>query len=156
MPGQDDLTWLAVNARAFADHPEQGRWTIEDLRLREAKPWFDPAGFLLAVRDTGGELIGFDWTKIHPLAPEATGSNHPVQSGDHRIGEIYVLGVDPAAQGFHLGRTLAVAGLRYLRSRGLPAAMLYVEGSNPRAMRLYERLQFTRWQADAQYGLPTR
>src|SRR5690606_10535850 len=105
-PGADEPAWRSLNARAFADHPEQGRWTLADLRLRMAEPWFDPAGFLLAERETDGRLLGFHWTKVHAKDPSSTGGE-PAP-----IGEVYVLGVDPQAQGLGLGRALTLAGLR--------------------------------------------
>lgn len=136
-PGADDAAWLAVNAAAFADHPEQGRWTSEDLRLRRREPWFDPAGFLLAERDADGELLGFHWTKIH------AGVRGPADA----IGEVYVLGVAPAAHGTGLGTALTLAGLRHLRARGLGQVMLYVDESNATAVRLYRKLGFASWTA---------
>ena len=48
----DELDWLTTNAEAFADHPEQGRLTAEDLAERMAEPWFDPEGFFVAYRGT--------------------------------------------------------------------------------------------------------
>jgi mycothiol synthase len=137
-PGRDEAEWLRLNARAFATHPEQGAWTAHDLELREHEPWFDPAGFFLAERD--GVLTGFHWTKIPP-------PDEP----DAHLGEVYVVGVDPGQQGTGLGRALTLAGLNYLRERGLPEAMLYVDEDNVPAIRMYEGLGFTRWSTDAMY-----
>ena len=138
-PGQDEQAWLEVNGRAFAHHPEQGSWTREDLDLREAEPWFDPAGFFLAERD--GRLAGFHWTKVHPDGGE---DGTP-------IGEVYVLGIDPGQQGGGLGRALTLAGLAHLRQAGLAAVLLYVDESNTAAVRMYAGLGFTRWSTDVMY-----
>jgi mycothiol synthase len=147
-PGEDDQAWVRVNARAFAEHPDQGRWTLRDLRIRMAEPWFDPVGFLLATRPDG-QLLGFHWTKVHG---EVHTHPHPAGSQPHHhepIGEVYVLGVDPAARGSGLGAALTALGLRYLRGHGLDQAMLYVDESNTGAIRLYEDLGFARWSTDA-------
>ena len=137
-PGHDDQEWLSLNARAFAKHPEQGAWTRRDLELREQEPWFDPAGFFLAERN--GVMTGFHWTKV-PRPAEV----------DQGLGEVYVVGVDPGERGTGLGRALTLAGLGYLRDRGLAGAMLYVDEDNVPAIRMYEGLGFTRWSTDAMY-----
>jgi len=137
-PGRDEPQWLSLNGRAFAKHPEQGAWTRHDLELREQEPWFDPAGFFIAER--GGVMTGFHWTKV-PGPAEA----------DQGIGEVYVVGVDPGEGGTGLGRALTLAGLHYLRDRGLAEAMLYVDEDNVPAIRMYEGLGFARWSTDAMY-----
>ncbi len=40
----DENPWLRVNAEAFAEHPEQGRLTLADLRERTGSDWFRPEG----------------------------------------------------------------------------------------------------------------
>ena len=137
-PGRDEDEWLSLNARAFAKHPEQGAWTRHDLELREREPWFDPAGFFIAERD--GAMTGFHWTKVSGPADAPGG-----------IGEVYVVGVDPGQRGTGLGRALTLAGLGYLRDRGLAQAMLYVDEDNMPAIRMYESLGFTRYRIDAMY-----
>ncbi|GGV53542.1 mycothiol acetyltransferase [Streptomyces longisporoflavus] len=134
VPGQDDAAWLAVNADAFAHHPEQGSLTQRDLDDRKAEPWFDPAGFFLAEKD--GELVGFHWTKVH---------------ADEGLGEVYVLGVRSGAQGGGLGKALTTIGLNHLAQAGLPTAMLYVDADNKAAVSVYERLGFITHETDLMY-----
>jgi mycothiol synthase len=137
VPGRDEDEWLSLNGRAFAKHPEQGGWTRHDLELREREPWFDPAGFFIAEHD--GVMTGFHWTKAH----------------DSQLGEVYVVGVDPTEQGSGLGRALTLAGLRHLQDLGMVQAMLYVDEDNVPAIRMYERLGFTRARVDAMYRRPS-
>ncbi|MBQ1444634.1 MAG: mycothiol synthase [Renibacterium sp.] len=142
VPGQDEQAWLAVNAAAFAHHPEQGAMTLGDLQARMTEDWFDPDGFLLAV-DDADQVLGFHWTKIH------AGAN-----GHADLGEVYVVGIAPQAQGTGLGKALTLAGIDYLHRRGLAAIMLYVDADNTAAVALYRKLGFSPWDADVMYGLP--
>ena len=161
-PGQDEEAFLALNAEAFAGHPEQGRMTREDLERRMAEPWFDAAGFFVAERAGesdaesgaaaaggaavgGGErpaggapeggpggaggLLGFHWTKVHDADPP--------------VGEVYVVGVSPGAQGTGLGRLLTLTGLHHLAGLKLVEVLLYVESDNAAGVATYSGLGFT-------------
>lgn len=141
--GADEAEFLRVNNAAFDWHPEQGGWDLDQVKLREAEPWFDASGFLLAVDDSD-RLLGFHWTKVHGGAGAGVHQHDP-------IGEVYVLGVDPAARGMRLGSALTLAGLRYLCDLGLSQVMLYVEADNVSAVRVYQDLGFTRWDTDVSY-----
>lgn len=148
-PGEDDHAWVALNRTAFADHPEQGRWTVHDLHIRMREPWFDPAGFFVA--EAGGRMAGFHWTKVHGGTDDG-GPGHQHGHGHDPVGEVYVVGVDRAFRGSGLGTALTLAGLRHLRSRGLAAVMLYVDADNAAALRLYRALGFTHWETDAMFS----
>lgn len=126
-PGADDDQWLALNNRAFAWHPEQAHWTIDDLHARIDEPWFDAAGFL--IHEIDGRMAGFCWTKVHD-------EERP------RSGEIFVIGVDEAFRGRGIGRSLVLAGLDHLAGLDLTNAMLYTEADNEPAMKLYVDLGF--------------
>ena len=146
-PGQDEEAFLALNAEAFAGHPEQGAMTRADLDERMAEPWFDPAGFFVAEDADAphGEtaeavespsLLGFHWTKVH-------------RDEDPPVGEVYVVGISPAAQGRGLGKLLTLTGLHHLRDQGLAEVLLYVEADNAPAIAVYSGLGFTHADAAA-------
>ena len=134
-PG-DEAEVLRVNAAAFAHHPEQGSLSLEGLRERMAEPWFEPEGLIEAWEVSPssasgeGELLGFHWTKRHSPT----------------LGEVYVVGISPAAQGRGLGKLLTALGLIHLKD--VDEVHLYVEADNTPAVRLYSGLGFTHRAAD--------
>ena len=119
----DAEQFLTVNAAAFAHHPEQGALDAAGLAARVAEPWFDPDGLLLGFDAEG--LAGFHWTKL-------VGA----------VGEVYVLGVAPRAQGRGYGTVLLEAGLFHLREAGADHVVLYVDMAEPVAVRMYESAGF--------------
>ena len=129
----DADAFLAVNAAAFADHPEQGHFSAADLANRQAEAWWDPAGLILAEDAEG--VVGFHWTKRH----------------DDVTGEVYVLGVHPRAGGRGLGGVLLDAGLAHLAAGGNSRVILYVDAGNAPAVALYERSGFRVVHTDTLY-----
>jgi mycothiol synthase len=136
----DDAELLRVNNVAFAWHPEQNGWTDGNIAERRGEEWFDPAGLFMAVDEHTDKLLGFHWTKVH--------------TGD--LGEVYIVGVDPAAQGRGLGAALTLIGLHHLAERlsrsPLPTVMLYTEADNVAAVKTYQRLGFDVFSVDAAYA----
>jgi mycothiol synthase len=144
-PGEDDAAWLETNAAAFAEHPEQGRMTLADLRGRMAQPWFDPEGLIVVeAEDAPGRVAAFHWTKVH--------GHLGADPADRPHGEVYVVGVHPAYQGRGLGRPLTALGLAHLAALGLPEVVLYVDGDNAAAVRTYTRLGFRSVMVDVMYS----
>ena len=138
VPGRDEEAWVETNNRAFAGHPEQGGWTVAQLRERLAADWVEFDDFLVADDPDGPGLIGACWTKVHV-------DRTPV------LGEIYVIDVDPRHHGQGWGRSLTVAGLVHLAGRGITVGMLYTDASNVAAVGLYRSLGFTVDHIDRSY-----
>lgn len=162
VPGRDEQAWTELNNRAFVDHPDQGGWGVHEVELREKEPWFDPAGFFLAERVVDGQsrLVGSHWTKVHgghgASAPHEHDDGQAHADHEHHdhppIGEVYIVGIDPAEQGRGLGPWLTLVGLHSLRQRGLAEVLLYVDESNTAAVKTYERLGFARHTTDVMYS----
>lgn len=127
----DEESLLRANAAAFASHPEQGAMDAANLAERMAEPWFSAEGLLVAEASSG-ELLGFHWTKVH----------------SDQTGEVYVVAIDPSAQGRGLGKALTLAGLHHLASVVSEEVILYVESDNLPARAVYEGLGFTHAASD--------
>ena len=121
--------WLELNNRIFSTHPDQGNWAMADLENRMHEPWFDPHGFFLCVSEE--KIVGFCWTKIH----QDLVNKEP-------IGELYLIGVDPAHSGKGIGKALCTQGLIYLKNKGITQGMLYVDEDNEAGKGLYNTLGF--------------
>jgi mycothiol synthase len=136
-PDRDEDEWLRVNAAAFAHHAEQGRMTRADLDARMDEPWFDPDGLILVVPEADPDtVVASHWTKRHTSA----------------LGEVYVVAVDPAYQGKGLGKPVTLLGLAYLRDQGVDDVILYVDGDNPAALKVYRGLGFETRSVDRMYA----
>ena len=126
-PGDED-GWLSVNNSAFDWHPEQGGQTRADIDAVVTAADFDPNTFVIAARDE--EVIGFHQTKITDTDDEG------------RLGEVYVVGVDPRIHAKGVGKALTIEGMRRMVAAGAETIELYVESDNAPALGLYERLGF--------------
>ena len=126
-PGDED-GWLSVNNAAFDWHPEQGGQTRADIDAVVTAADFDPNTFVIAARDE--EVIGFHQTKITDTDDEG------------RLGEVYVVGVDPRIHAKGVGKALTIEGMRRMVAAGAETIELYVESDNAPALGLYERLGF--------------
>ena len=139
-PGEDDERWLALNNRIFAEHPEQGVWSMGDLRARMQQPWFHPEDVLMF--EVNGQPAGFRWVKVQERGDEG------------RIGEIYIIGTAPEYHGRGLGRYLLGEALRHLSEREVDAVAVYVDQSNERAVALYWSFEFHHHHVDVLYSMP--
>ena len=148
IPDFDNHAFLSLNNKVFANYPDQGGWSEDDLKVRLNEAWFEKEGFFVA--EDKGELIGFCWTKIHGAHTHSHSGGEDDQGHD-ALGEIYVLAVNPDYKGQGVGRDLTITGLNYLKYQGLNNVMLYVGVENKPAYNLYKSLGFNVFGSDVVY-----
>ena len=86
----------------------------------------------------GYKLVGYCWTTI----------NHEAELAD---GRIYMMGVDPDYRGRGIGKAALLAGLSYLKAKGVQVAELTVDSENKAACALYHSLGFKIWTSSLWY-----
>jgi mycothiol synthase len=150
IPDFDNQAFLSLNNKVFANYPDQGGWSEDDLKVRLNEAWFEKEGFFIA-EDKGG-LIGFCWTKIHGAHTHSHNGGDE-DHGHDALGEIYVLAVNPDYKGQGVGRDLTITGLNYLKYQGLNNVMLYVGVGNKPAFNLYKSLGFNEFGSDVMYRI---
>lgn len=121
---------LAINAAAFAGHPEQDSMDRADFERRAALAGVDG----LLVREVDGTVVGFHWTRV-----------------DAGVGEVYLIAVDPEHQGVGHGSALLAAGLKQLAAEAVAEVAVYVESTSP-AVNLYGAYGFAETTRDVLFG----
>ncbi len=133
---EDKLT--QIQNRSFA-----GTWgynpnTVEEIIYRTNLSNCSPEDVLLAC--DGDKPIGYCWMRI----------THETAAGE-RKGQIFMLGVDPDYRGKGIGKRVLLAGLSYLKSKGLRIAELTVDSENKAACSLYQSVGFKAWRSSLWY-----
>lgn len=145
--GRDAAAWVAVNAAAFATHPEQGRITVDDFALMRQEPWFNAADLFLL--ETPSALAGYTWVKTVRGGEASAGEGKTADAAADQgaagqlAAELYAIGIDPAFSGQGLGKALLEVTLARMAELRPTQVELYVDGENERAVGMYERAGFT-------------
>lgn len=126
---EDKLT--QIQNRSFA-----GTWgynpnTVEEITYRTNLSNCSPEDVVLAC--DGDKVIGYCWTGITYERKADIGE---------RKGRILMLGADPDYRAKGVGKRVLLAGLAYLKSKGLRVAVLTVDSENKAACDLYRSVGF--------------
>jgi mycothiol synthase len=135
----DERAAFELHQRAFAEVAGDQPQTFERWRSSVVgRTIFDPTLFMLAELD--GAIVG---------------SAHSELWQDEGLGSVRRLATTGAGRGIGLGRALLLAALGEFVRRGMPAAVLDVQGDNDRALRLYRSVgmrplwQIDRWDGES-------
>ena len=132
-PGEEEKLTQLQN-RSFTGSWGYNANTVERITYRLHLPNASPEDVILAF--DSNKPIGYCWTRVNFRR------NKNMSGGS---GRIYMLGVDPDYQRRGFGRQLLLAGLSYLKSKGLQLVELTVDSENKGACALYQSLGFSLW-----------
>lgn len=124
---EDKLT--RIQNRSFAGSWGYNPNTVEEIVYRINLSHCSPEDVVLAY--DGDKVIGYCWTRTACEAAAGEGK-----------GQIFMLGVEPDYRGRGIGKGVLLAGLYYLKSKGLQVAELTVDSRNRAACDLYQSIGF--------------
>jgi len=119
-----------IQNRTFTDAWGYQPNTIEEIIYRTGSSTYSPEDIILTCE--GDKVIGYCWTEIIGGGRTAVG----------RKGRISMLGTDPDYRGRGVGKRTLLAGLAYLKSKGVRVAELTVDSENEVACALYQSIGF--------------
>jgi len=112
----------------YQDHPQLSRWEIED-HLATVPASFRGENVVFAVRDDGGEVIGFCWIVLF-------------DPGTGLEGEVAEVSVAEAHRGHGIGEVLMEQAVGLFRERGVTLGYVWTRPENEAAVRLYQSAGF--------------
>jgi len=131
-----------ITREEFAAYQELHQAVFEGISMNmdeHAASTYQPELDLIAVGPTG-QFGAFCQCELKQVAD---------RQGEHRVGEVGVIGTRPELHHQGLGRALLLTGLRRLQERGATGAYLETSESHERAQRLFAAVGFTQlssWQ----------
>jgi len=131
MKSGEEEKLVQIQNRSFADTWGFNPNTVEEIVYRIGLPNCSPEDIILAC--DGGNVIGYCWTRIYP------GETPVARAGK---GRILMLGVDPDHRSREIGKEVLLAGLCYLKNKGLGMVDLTVDSKNKAARALYRSAGF--------------
>ncbi len=131
---EDKLT--QIQNRSFADTWGYNPNTAEEIIYRTSLPNCSLEDIILVWEED--KPIGYCWTRTAKDISE-------------RKGRIYMLGMDPDYRSKGIGKQVLLAGLAYLKGKGLRVVELTVDSKNKAACALYRSVGFEIWTSSLWY-----
>ena len=125
--GEDEEVWLKIRNEAFKEYDDFRPSTMEDMKIWEKDPGFDPVGMFIA--ELNGGAVGRVQAYVDKQRKE-------------KKGKIRRLGVVPKFRRRGVGRELMKKAIKSLRERGMETAECWTRDDKPVCKHLFESMGF--------------